>query len=86
VSQYCELHKHSTWSLLDGVGSAEAGAQRAAELDHPALAMTEHAVVSGVVHHMDACRDVGITPIVGTEAYYRPCRVANTEVEAMRKR
>jgi DNA polymerase III subunit alpha len=86
VSQYCETHKHSYYSLLDGVGSAEAGAQRAAELGHPALAMTEHAVVSGVVHHMDACREVGITPIVGVEAYYRPRRVANTEVEAMRKR
>jgi DNA polymerase-3 subunit alpha len=75
MSQYVELHKHSTWSLLDGVGSAEAGARRAAELGHPALAMTEHAVLSGVVHHMDACREVGIVPIVGVEAYYRQNRL-----------
>jgi DNA polymerase-3 subunit alpha len=74
VTQYCELHKHSTWSLLDGVGSAEHGARRAAELGHPALAMTEHAVLSGAVHHVDACREVGITPIVGVEAYYRERR------------
>jgi DNA-directed DNA polymerase III PolC len=70
----CELHKHSTWSLLDGVGTAEHGARRAAELGHPALAMTEHAVLSGVVHHIDACHEVGITPIVGVEAYYRERR------------
>jgi DNA polymerase-3 subunit alpha len=36
--------------------------------------MTEHAVLSGVVHHIDACREVGITPIVGVEAYYRERR------------
>jgi DNA polymerase-3 subunit alpha len=81
-----ELHKHSTWSLLDGVGTAEHGALRAAELGHPALAMTEHAVLSGVVHHMDACYKVGIMPIVGVEAYYRPRRVTTAQVDAMRKR
>jgi DNA polymerase-3 subunit alpha len=36
--------------------------------------MTEHAVLSGVVHHLRACKSVGITPIVGVEAYYRPNR------------
>lgn len=82
---YVELHKHSEWSLLDGVGSADVGARRAAELGHPALAMTEHAVLSGVVHHMDACREVGVMPIVGVEAYYRPQRVSNRQVERMRK-
>jgi DNA polymerase-3 subunit alpha len=71
---YVELHKHSTWSLLDGVGTAKHGALRAAELGHPALAMTEHAVLSGVVHHIDDCREVGITPIVGLEGYYRERR------------
>jgi DNA polymerase-3 subunit alpha len=83
---HVELHKHSTWSLLDAVGTAEVGARRAAELGQPALAMTEHGVLSGVVHHMDACKDVGIMPIVGVEAYYRPRRIANTQIEAMRKR
>jgi DNA polymerase III subunit alpha len=82
---FCELHKHSYWSLLDGVGSAEDGARRAAELGHPALVMTEHGVLSGVMHHIDACREVGIIPIVGVEAYYRPQRVTKAQVDAMRK-
>jgi DNA polymerase III subunit alpha len=86
MSRYCELHKHCEWSLLDGVGTAEHGARRAAELGHPALAMTEHAVLSGVVHHMDACREVGIVPIVGVEAYYRERRITRAEVDARRKR
>jgi DNA polymerase-3 subunit alpha len=86
VGNYCELHSHSEWSLLDGVASREVHAHRAAELGHPALVQTEHAVLSGTVHHMDACRAVGILPIVGLEAYYRRRRIANTQVEAMRKR
>jgi DNA polymerase III alpha subunit/intein/homing endonuclease len=67
------------------VGSAEDGARRAAEMGHPALAMTEHGVLSGVMHHIDACREVGITPIVGCECYYRPQRVTKAQVDAMRK-
>jgi DNA polymerase-3 subunit alpha len=85
VNVYGELHAHSTWSLLDGVGSAEAGAQRAADLGHPFKVMTEHAVLSGVVHHMDACREVGIQALVGLEAYYRRQRVSNVQIEAMRR-
>jgi DNA polymerase-3 subunit alpha len=48
--------------------------------------MSEHAVLSGTVHHIDACERVGILPITGLEAYYRRRRVANTEVASMRKR
>lgn len=71
---YGELHSHDEWSLLDAVGSARHGAERAAELGHPFLAKTNHASLSGVVHHMRACEDVGILPIVAVEAYYRPRR------------
>jgi DNA polymerase III subunit alpha len=81
----CECHGHSEWSLLDGVGSRELHALRAADLGYVALAQTEHAVLSGTVHHVDACNKVGILPIVGLEAYYRRRRVANTQVDAMRK-
>jgi DNA polymerase-3 subunit alpha len=48
--------------------------------------MTEHAVLSGVVHHIDACREVGITPIVGCETYYRERRITAEQIAAMRKR
>jgi hypothetical protein len=34
---------------------------------------------------MDACREVGIIPIVGCECYYRERRVTRAQVEAMRK-
>ena len=42
--------------------------------DRPALALTDHGTMSGALHHIKACRDVHILPIVGVEAYFRPNR------------
>jgi DNA polymerase-3 subunit alpha len=82
----CELHAHDEWSLLDGVASALDGAKRAAECGHVALAKTNHGSLSGTIHHMEACHEVGIMPIVGVEAYYRPKRITNVEVKRRRDR
>ena len=77
------LHVHSEYSLLDGacklsprklnkkgepVGRKSL-AERAAELDMPALGLTDHGVMNGAVEHYKACKDVGIKPILGVEAY-----------------
>lgn len=40
----------------------------------PALALTDHGTMSGALHHIKACRDAGIIPISGVEAYFRPDR------------
>lgn len=68
---YVSLHTHSEWSLLDGLGTSEQIAQRAAELGHPALAITDHGTLSGALYHIQACEKVGIKPIVGSEFYFR---------------
>ena len=77
------LHVHSEYSLLDGacklsprkpskdgklVGRMSL-AERAAELDMPALGLTDHGVMNGAVEHYKACREHGIKPILGMEAY-----------------
>lgn len=66
------LHRHSEWSLLDGVGTGEVYAERAAELGQPALSITDHGTLAGVLYHMEACEAVGIKPIVGMEGYFHP--------------
>ena len=79
------LHRHSEYSRLDGVGTAEQYAARAAEMGQPALALTDHGTLSGALHHIQACRNRDssgkpvregdpIIPISGVEAYYRPDR------------
>ena len=80
---FVHLHRHSEWSLLDGTGSAEQYAKRAAEMEQPALALTDHATLSGILHHIKACAGLDsdgnrihepIIPIVGCEVYYRDNR------------
>ena len=64
------LHVHSEYSLLDGLSSIEALAKRAAEMDQPALALTDHGVMNGALEHYLACNKQGIKPIIGCEIYY----------------
>ncbi len=63
------LHVHSEYSLLDGACKIDALAARAAELDMPALGLTDHGVMNGSVEHYKACVAAGIKPIIGLEAY-----------------
>ncbi|MBA3865145.1 MAG: DNA polymerase III subunit alpha [Solirubrobacterales bacterium] len=63
------LHAHSEYSLLDGACKIDAMAARAAELGQPALGLTDHGVMNGAVELFKACRQHGIKPIVGLEAY-----------------
>src|ERR1044071_9280731 len=44
-------------------------AARAAELDPPALGLTDHGVMNGAVDLYKACQKHGIKPIAGLEAY-----------------
>jgi DNA polymerase-3 subunit alpha len=63
------LHVHSEYSLLDGACKIDALAARAAELDQPALALTDHGVMNGAVELYKAARKHGVKPIIGCEVY-----------------
>src|ERR1700745_1168999 len=71
---FAHLHRHGEYSRLDGIGTAKQYAQRASDLGQGFLAQTDHGTLSGALHHIAACRDKGIIPICGVEAYYRPDR------------
>jgi len=72
VSTPCcaHLHVHSEYSLLDGACKVEALAARAAELGQPAIGLTDHGVMNGVVEMQQAARKHGIKPILGCEIYF----------------
>jgi DNA polymerase III subunit alpha len=63
------LHVHSEYSLLDGACKIDALAAGAAEFGQPALGLTDHGVMNGVIEHYKASRRHGIKPIVGCEIY-----------------
>src|SRR5687768_4502979 len=64
------LHVHSEYSLLDGACKIEKLAARAAEFGQPALGLTDHGVMNGAVELYKACKDHGIKPLLGLEAYF----------------
>jgi len=69
MSDFVHLHVHSEYSLLDGLSSCAELAQRAAELDMPALALTDHGAMYGAICFYRACKAAGIKPILGMETY-----------------
>ena len=66
MSPYVELHSHSNFSFLDGGSHPYELAMRAAELEMPALAITDRGGVYGAVKHLQACRKLGVKPIIGS--------------------
>jgi DNA polymerase III subunit alpha len=67
---FAHLHVHSEYSVLDGACRIDALAERAAAYGQPALGLTDHGVMNGAVEHFKACRNQGIKPILGLEAYF----------------
>ncbi|MEO8744940.1 MAG: error-prone DNA polymerase [Candidatus Dormiibacterota bacterium] len=66
VNPYVELHCHSNFSFLDGASHPAELAMRAAELEMPALAITDRGGVYGAVRFLQACRKLGVKPLIGT--------------------
>lgn len=67
--RFVSLHHHSTFSFMDGFQLPEAHARRAAELQMPALAMTEHGNIFSHVKLEAAAEKHGVQPIFGCEFY-----------------
>ncbi len=73
---FVHLHNHTEYSLLDGLTHIKDMVRRAADLDMPAVAVTDHGVMSGMVELSDACdaveKETGkrVKPIFGCEVYF----------------
>lgn len=67
MEQFVHLHVHSEYSLLDGAARIEALVARAAAYQMPALALTDHGVMYGIIPFYKTCLAQGIKPIIGLE-------------------
>ena len=67
--KYTHLHVHSHYSLLDGLAQLDGLVGKAAADGMPALALTDHGTMYGVIEFYQKCKKAGIKPIVGVEAY-----------------
>jgi len=67
MERYCELHLHTNFSLLDGASHPQDVVARAGELGMPALAITDHDGLYGILPFSKCAREQGIKPLIGAE-------------------
>ncbi|MCR6546078.1 DNA polymerase III subunit alpha [Dehalobacterium formicoaceticum] len=66
---FVHLHNHTEYSLLDGASRIKKLVKKARELEMPAVAITDHGVMYGVIDFYKEALKQGIKPIIGCEVY-----------------
>jgi DNA polymerase III subunit alpha len=66
---FVHLHVHSEYSILDGACRIPALAARAAELEMPAVGLTDHGSLAGAVALYKETAKHGVKPLLGCEVY-----------------
>ncbi len=69
ADSFVHLHQHTEYSMLDGAARVADVVAAAAADGQPALGITDHGNMYGVLDFYKACRNKNITPILGFEAY-----------------
>ena len=64
---FVHLHVHTVYSLLDGFSNVKKLVKRAKEMDMPALAITDHGTMFGVIDFYKAAKAEGV-PLLGLDA------------------
>lgn len=72
MGKFFDLHRHDCFSFFDGFGHPEELAKIAKEYGYPALGISNHGNITGLVQHWQACRNEGIKPVLGCECYFQP--------------
>src|SRR3982751_5376858 len=68
-ASFVHLHVHSEYSILDGACRIPALAQRAAELEMPAVGLTDHGSLAGAIDLVKEAKKQGVKPLLGCEVY-----------------
>lgn len=69
MSNFVHLHVHSEYSLLDGAARIKQIVKKAKSLGMPAVGISDHGTLYGVLAFYDECKKQGIKPIIGCEVY-----------------
>jgi DNA polymerase-3 subunit alpha len=83
---FSHLHVHTEFSMLDGAARIKDVVAAAVADGQPAVGITDHGNMYGVLDFYKECRAQGVTPIIGLEAYQagesrfeRPVRRGRTD-------
>ena len=77
--QFTHFHVHSQYSILDGAASIPGLIEKAKADGQTARALTDHGNMFGIKLFYDTCRQKGIKPILGCEAYVARVSLYNKE-------
>ena len=69
---FVHLHLHTEYSLLDGAARIKEAVATAKTFNMPALAITDHGSMFGIIDFYKACQKEKIKPILGCEVYVAP--------------
>ncbi len=83
---FTHLHTHSHYSLLDGLPQIPDLIAKACEYKMHALALTDHGAMYGIIEFYKKCKEAGIKPIIGMEAYVSPYPLSSAQAFSERKR
>ncbi len=71
-SKFAHLHLHTHYSLLDGFNRIPELVKQTKALGMNACAITDHGNLYGAIEFYSQCKEGGINPILGYEAYLAP--------------
>lgn len=69
MSQFCHLHLHTHFSLLDGLTRPARLMPRIKELGMDSVAITDHGNMFGAIEFYKEAKAAGVKPIIGCEMY-----------------
>lgn len=72
MTDFCHLHVHSFYSLMDGLNSPTELMQAAKDLGQTSIAFTDHGSLAVHREAQESARELGMKPILGVEAYFSP--------------
>ncbi|MCP2327962.1 DNA polymerase-3 subunit alpha [Hamadaea flava] len=72
ADNFVHLHVHTEYSILDGAARIKEVMAEASRLGMPAVAITDHGNLHGLADFYKAAKGVGLTPVLGIEAYLAP--------------
>src|SRR5437588_7993523 len=80
---FVHLHVHSEYSILDGACRIPGLTARAAELEMPAVSLTDHGSLAGAVQLYQEATKQGVKPLIGCELYVADDRKAQQKGYAL---
>ena len=69
ADSFVHLHQHTEYSMLDGAARIGDVVASAVKDGQPAMGITDHGNMYGVLDFYQECNKAGVKPIIGSELY-----------------